>query len=420
MTETQERMLRAIESRQDELYDLLCRLVRVDSQSFGSTGREKAMAELVADELRSLGLEPDVYSPEDIPGFRENPDYLPGRHLENRPNVTAVLPGAGEKKLCLMGHSDTVPVGDPASWTVEPFAGMLRDGAIWGRGSTDDKYAIAAVLFLMRLMRDEGISLPYTLLFTAYCDEEAGGSHGALASVLRYPVDDIVNLDCKNFEIWKAASGGGCMDIRFRAKTPQDSCLSVIPGLTAVTEALEAFRERRKTEFLADPVYADTVIPHTAMRIMEAGVGSGGCDMDKGHVSITFYTRLSREEFASERALLEKDIAARLAPLGLELTETVMTTRFFHYGVSDGENPCMDALIRAAKDASGRTLTPCGSCLSDLSVLLKYGSPRAFAFGIGRDFNAYGGSHQPDEHLFCENLLEYAKILGAFLLEYGK
>ena len=70
----------------------------------------------------------------------------------------------------------------------------------------------------------------------------------------------------------------------------------------------------------------------------------------------------------------------------------------------------------AAKEATGREVKACGSCLSDLSVILKYGSNQAYGFGIGRDFNDYGGSHQPDEFIECDRLLEYAKIIAAYVL----
>ncbi len=66
---------------------------------------------------------------------------------------------------------------------------------------------------------------------------------------------------------------------------------------------------------------------------------------------------------------------------------------------------------------SGRELAVCGSCLSDLSVILKYGSEEAYGFGIGRDFNLYGGAHQPDEFIECDKLLEYAKIMAAYVVK---
>ena len=84
--------------------------------------------------------------------------------------------------------------------------------------------------------------------------------------------------------------------------------------------------------------------------------------------------------------------------------------------VAQAKTPVMDKLIQKAKEATGRVLTPCGSCQSDLSLFIKNGSERAFSFGIGRDFDFYGGAHQADEFIECEKLLEYTQIIAAVLL----
>ena len=76
----------------------------------------------------------------------------------------------------------------------------------------------------------------------------------------------------------------------------------------------------------------------------------------------------------------------------------------------------MDKLILKAKEATGRVVTPCGSCQSDLSLFIKNGSERAFSFGIGRDFGDYGGAHQADEYIECEKILEFAEIIAATLI----
>src|SRR3546814_6115994 len=52
--------------------------------------------------------------------------------------------GAGSPHLCYAGHTDVVPVGDAAAWSVDPFAGEVRNGALYGRGAVDMKGAIAA------------------------------------------------------------------------------------------------------------------------------------------------------------------------------------------------------------------------------------------------------------------------------------
>jgi succinyl-diaminopimelate desuccinylase len=52
--------------------------------------------------------------------------------------------GAGRPHFCFAGHTDVVPPGDATKWSLDPFAGEIRDGQIWGRGAADMKGAIAA------------------------------------------------------------------------------------------------------------------------------------------------------------------------------------------------------------------------------------------------------------------------------------
>jgi succinyl-diaminopimelate desuccinylase len=57
-------------------------------------------------------------------------------------NLYARIGGPG-RQFCFAGHTDVVPVGDRAAWSVDPFAGELRDGQVIGRGAADMKGAIA-------------------------------------------------------------------------------------------------------------------------------------------------------------------------------------------------------------------------------------------------------------------------------------
>jgi succinyl-diaminopimelate desuccinylase len=51
--------------------------------------------------------------------------------------------GTGGRNFCFAGHTDVVPPGNAASWTIDPFAGAVVDGTLWGRGAADMKGAIA-------------------------------------------------------------------------------------------------------------------------------------------------------------------------------------------------------------------------------------------------------------------------------------
>lgn len=421
MNDQREAFLRSITERKQELFELLSDLVKIDSQNFGESGKEADIAEFIAEKLEAIGLSADVYSPMDVEGLPESEDYWDGHNLENRPNVTAIRPGSGAARLMLAAHSDTVKVGDIKNWTVPPFSGLMRDGKIFGRGACDDKYAIAAALYLLTLLRDAGIELPYDLLFTAYCDEERGGGNGALAACMKYPCDDIVNLDCKNFEIWASAAGGGELRAIIRSEKPLDGCEPMLNGLCILRDELLAFGARRREELKTVPLYRDTIIPDTAMRFIEMRSGDGSAGLDRAHIQCCYYSTRSQAEIDAELAEMEANLNARLALIGLRFERFERPVRHFRFAQTQQEgNRALDALIRAGKQSTGRELTPCGSCLSDLSLFIKYGTANAFSFGVGRPFSAYGGAHQEDEFIECDRLLEFAQILGEFLLTYGE
>lgn len=413
-----EKLCALIEQKQDRLFELLGDLIRINSENFSSYGNEKECPAYIAELCRKLGLETDFYSPMDLENFENHPDFFPGRHLEDRYNVTARWAGKEDTDaLMLMGHHDTVVIGNPENWSFDPLSGEVRDGNIWGRGACDDKYALATVLFLIELLQAEGYTPGKNLLFTAYCDEEKGGSHGALAAALRYPCDRIVNMDCKNFEIWHCASGGQDAAYRFHTAETVDSAKLTAQAVPVVMEVIEEFGARRRKELEENRFYKGTTIPETALRYMGIRAGDRGADLGVGEVMFCVYSDKTKEEIFEEYREMEAVLTERLAPLGIIGDGFVSCCRFFHYGYREPDCAGIVALQQAAKEATGRDLVPCGSCLSDLSVLMKYGGADVFAFGAGRDFGVYGGAHQADEFIECDRLVEYTKIIGAYMLK---
>ena len=98
-------------------------------------------------------------------------------HFEGVDNLYARLGGAAPN-FCFAGHTDVVPVGDEAGWTVDPFGAEIRDGILYGRGTSDMKGAIAAfVSACARYIGDHGVPQgSISLLITG--DEEGPGLHG--------------------------------------------------------------------------------------------------------------------------------------------------------------------------------------------------------------------------------------------------
>ena len=96
----------------------------------------------------------------------------------NRANLYARLRGNGSKKaIALVHHMDVVPA-TPASWSVDPFAGVVKDGYIWGRGAIDMKSNGIAQLMAMIALKRSGATLSRDIVFIGNADEELGSSGG--------------------------------------------------------------------------------------------------------------------------------------------------------------------------------------------------------------------------------------------------
>ncbi len=83
--------------------------------------------------------------------------------------------------VVLMGHQDVVPVapGTEGGWTHPPFAGVIADGWIWGRGAMDDKATVIAILESVESLLAEGHRPRRTIYLAFGHDEELGGRQGA-------------------------------------------------------------------------------------------------------------------------------------------------------------------------------------------------------------------------------------------------
>lgn len=147
----------------DETVRHLRRLIQLNTVN--PPGNEIAVARYLDSTLRSAGIETHLFEPS------------PGRAA-----FVARLKGNGSKQpVLLMAHMDVVGV-EADQWTVDPFAGVEKDGYVYGRGAIDDKGMLAANLVTMLLLKrnviDAGGSLQRDVVLVANSDEEAGGEWG--------------------------------------------------------------------------------------------------------------------------------------------------------------------------------------------------------------------------------------------------
>ncbi len=159
-----------------ETVDLLQALIRNQCVNDGtaSSGHEDRSARLLLGELEGFGLDIETFEP--TPGRTS----LVARHHGTDPDAPA---------LCLMGHTDVVPVS-PEGWQRDPFGGELvadpasgtldGDGAeVWGRGAVDMLNLTSSMAVAFKHLVRNDIRYPGDIVYFAVADEEAGGVHGA-------------------------------------------------------------------------------------------------------------------------------------------------------------------------------------------------------------------------------------------------
>lgn len=134
-----------------DLVALTTALVAAGGENPGGT--EEATVQVLTEFSRAAGL-----------------DVATETVAEGRPNFTAVLPGGSMPGMLFLGHSDVVPAG--TGWERPPFEPYIRDGRLFGRGSTDMKGGLAAVLIALQALKAAGIELPFNAALACTVDEE--------------------------------------------------------------------------------------------------------------------------------------------------------------------------------------------------------------------------------------------------------
>ena len=109
------------------------------------------------------------------------------RALPGPGSLLATLKGNGKKKpLLLLNHIDVVPV-EKERWSVDPFAGIVRDGYLYGRGALDDKSMGIVETMALLILNREKVPLRRDVLFFAAADEETGGGWGVEWAIENVP-----------------------------------------------------------------------------------------------------------------------------------------------------------------------------------------------------------------------------------------
>jgi acetylornithine deacetylase/succinyl-diaminopimelate desuccinylase-like protein len=171
------------EKARAEAVQILAGLVRIDTSN--PPGNETKAAEYIKSILDREGIASRIYELE------------PGRG-----NIVARLKGSGKKRpILLMGHLDVVGV-EREKWTVDPFAALIKDGYIYGRGASDDKGMTAVCLEVFLMLHRLKVPLDRDVIFLAEAGEEG---------TTRAGIDFMVSQHWPEIECEFALNEGGLM-----------------------------------------------------------------------------------------------------------------------------------------------------------------------------------------------------------------
>ncbi len=156
----EELIIQEIEDNTEEYIEFLRDLIQTNS--YNPPGNEKNVAMMIEQYLNEVGINCEIFP-----------------FGDNRANLIATLNEDSKgKNLLFNGHMDVVPPGSEEEWKMPPLSATIKRKRIFGRGTTDMKGGLAAMVITLKILKKLGITLSGTLFLNAVSDEETNGKLG--------------------------------------------------------------------------------------------------------------------------------------------------------------------------------------------------------------------------------------------------
>ena len=404
-----------IDSHQQEAVDLLSRLVQQPSIQ----GNEQGVQAIVIEKLKTLGLEVDVWDPE-YSVLAQHPYFVPSRNTyAGSPNVVGTWRGTGGgKSIILNGHIDVVPEGDRTKWAHDPFSGLLENGKLYGRGTTDMKGGNVSLLLALESIVRSGIRLRGDVIFQSVVEEESGGV-GTLATLVRgYTADAAVIPEPTNMKLFIKQQGSMWFRMTVEGRSAHGG--TRYEGVSAIEKAIMAHQAVLKLEVkrnarITDPLYKSIPIPINMGKIQGGTWPSSVADV------VTIEGRIGvapEEEMAAVKFEL-KECLEELCAQDPWLKEHPITLEFF--GAQwvpnrlDEHHPFAAAMKTSYENVCGKPVTleasPWGT---DGGLLGKVGGIPTLIIGPGETRMA----HYPNEFIEVSEMIRAVRVFAHLLLDW--
>jgi len=243
-----------IDSAVDAAWEEIVSFIQTSVQSPSLANNEGPVQELVQNKLDSLGLItrriPVIFDViKDHPAFCDD-----GFSPNTRVNVIGQWNNdGGGKSLILNGHVDVVPTGPEELWHESPWSGAIKNGKIYGRGSTDMKGGLSAAIFAVQILQKIGFKPNGNVMVQSVVGEESGGC-GTLTNIVKeYSADAAVILEPTSLKISPIQSGA----LTFRLTIPGRAThaamrwdgVSAIEKFNLIHQSILEFEKERHQSF---------------------------------------------------------------------------------------------------------------------------------------------------------------------------
>ena len=408
-----------VDALADELVAFAADLVRVRSVP----GDEAAAQALVRERLEALDLQIDEVNAADVAGLRNHPEYVePSAPYDDRPNLVATREGVGAgRSLLFNGHVDVVPEGDREAWTFDPFAGTVADGQLRGRGASDMKGGVAAMVYALYALEHAGIDLQGDLTVASVIEEEPGGAGGTLATVLDGVVADAVVIpEPTDFDLWIANDGVSNFRVTVEGKgahaAETDAGVNAMSKLVPIYRALEALHDHRKTT-VHDPLFEERHEHTVSLNLGRVRAGEWASSVPDEAIleaRISHAPSETREELRESVESTVREAAAGDA----WLEDHPPSVEWYGWRGSsakiDPDEPIVETVQSVAANALGRESHAIGFPGGiDTRFYVNDADTPAVCFGPGA-YNIHG----TDEHLPVEELFEITLALALVAMEW--
>ncbi len=371
--------------------ELLQELVRIPSPN--PPGDTRQIADYIAATLRPTGCDVKMLAP------------------PNKPEAVSVVAtiGQGNPVILLHAHIDTVPIAanEAQRWSVDPYAAVIKDGRLYGKGSVDDKAPLAAMM--ETFLRAAGQPLNGTLVLVAAAEEEVGGQLGTrwLADNGHLPASDFIVVGEQTYNRVATAHKGV---LRATVRTTGKSVHATNPdrGVNAITAmargvlALDAYHRE----------LAQRVHPMVGVPTCNVGVIQGGSTANAVPDSCAVY--LDRRMIPGEDPEVVKD-ELRQVVAGVDVAPAQMTVDDFLISMwfeSSVELPLAQTFLTCVGEILNADPGPVGYLPgSDAKHLRSVCRGEMVIFGPG----SYEVAHAFDEYVELDELAATAVILQTFI-----